>query len=81
MSRHNIEWKFNPPISPWMGRLWESLVKSVKRALRAITQDPAFTEDSLTTFLCEVESVINQSPLTPISDSIDDFDAIAPKYV
>ena len=80
MSRHNIEWKFNPPISPWMGRLWESLVKSVKRALRVITQDPAFTEDSLTTFLCEVESVINQSPLTPTSDSIDDFDAIAPYH-
>ena len=54
------------------------MIKSVKRALRVITRDRAFTEDSLTTFLCEVESVINQSSLTPTSDSIDDFDAIAP---
>ena len=37
MSRQNIEWKFNPPISPWMGGVWESLVKLVKRALRVIT--------------------------------------------
>ena len=59
MSRQNIEWKFNPPISPWMGGVWEFLVKSVKRALRLSTGDRAFTEDFLTTFLCEVESVIN----------------------
>ena len=80
MSRQNIEWKFNPAISPWMGGVWESLVKSVKRALRVITRDRAFTEDSLTTFLCEVESVINQRPITPTSDSIDDFDAIEPYH-
>ena len=80
MSRQDIEWKFNPPISPWMGGVWESLVKSVKRALRLITRDRAFTEDLLTTFLCEVESVINQRPLTPTSDGIDDFDAITPYH-
>ena len=54
----------------------ESLVKSGNGALRVITQDRAFTEDSLTTFLCDVESVINQCLLTPTSDSIDDFDAM-----
>ena len=59
-----------------MGGVWESLVKSVLRALRVITKDQRFTEDSLTTFLCEVESVINQHPLTPTSHGIDNFDAI-----
>ena len=44
MSRQNIEWKFNPPISPWMGGVWESLVKLVKWALRVITWDRAFTK-------------------------------------
>ena len=81
INRQNIEWKFNHPISPWMGRVCESLVRSVKRPLRVITRDRAFTEYSLTTFLCEVESVINQSPLTPTSDSIDNFDAITPCHV
>ena len=27
----NIDWKFNPPLSPWMRGIWESLVKSIKR--------------------------------------------------
>ena len=43
-SRQNIEWKFNPPTSPWIEGVWESLVKSIKRGLRVITQDRAFTE-------------------------------------
>ena len=46
ISRQNIEWKFSPPISPWMGGAWESLVKSVKQTLRVTTRDGAFTEDS-----------------------------------
>ena len=63
-----------------MGGVWNSLAKSLKRALRVIIRDQAFTKDSLTTFLCEVESLINQLPLTPTSDSIDDFDAITPYH-
>ena len=80
MSRQNIDWRFNPPISLWMGGVWKSLVKSLKGALRVITRDLAFTEDSLTIFLCEVESVINQRPLTPTINCIDNFDAITPYH-
>ena len=38
-SRQNIEWKFKLTISPWTGRVWESLVKSVKRALKVIIRE------------------------------------------
>ena len=63
-----------------MGQVWESLVKSVKRSLKVITRDRAFTEESLYMFLCEIESVINNCPLTPTSDSISDFEALTPNY-
>ena len=63
-----------------MGGVWKSSAKSVKPTLGAITQDRAFTEVSLTTFLYQVESVINQYPRTPTSDSIDDFNAITPHH-
>ena len=45
--------KFNQPSSPWMGGAWESIIKSVKRLLKALTLDRIFTE-VLYTFLCEV---------------------------
>lgn len=80
LNKQEIEWKFNPPASPWMGGVWEALVKSVKRALRTITKDRIFTEDALTTFLCEVESIVNQRPLTPTSNNINDFEALTPYH-
>ena len=64
----------------WMGGAWEALVKTVKRALRTITREHLFTEDALTTFLCEVESIVNQRPLTPNSDNIDDFEVLTPYH-
>ena len=33
LSQHSIEWKFNPPSSPWTDGIREALIKSVKRAL------------------------------------------------
>ena len=47
LNHYRIEWKFNPPSSHWMGGVWESLVKSVKRSLKVITRDRVFTEESL----------------------------------
>ena len=57
-----------------MGRVGESLMKSVKRYLKVITRDRNFTEESLYTFLCEVEN------LTPTSDSISNFEALTPNH-
>ena len=33
---NDIKWKFNLPVTPWMGGIWESLIKSVKRSLKVI---------------------------------------------
>ena len=65
LNHYHIEWKFNPPSSPWMGGVWESIVKSVNRSLKVVIRDRVFTEESLSMFLWEVESVINYHPLTP----------------
>ena len=77
----HFSWKFNPPSSPWMGGAWESLIKSVKRSLKAITLDRIFTEEALYTFLCEVESLLNNHPVTPSSDDINDYEALTPNHL
>jgi len=73
-----ITWKFNPPLSPWMGGSWESIIKSIKRALKSITTERIYTDESLSTLLCQVESIHNSRPLTPISDDVNDFTALTP---
>ena len=77
----HFSWKFNPPSTPWMGVAWESLIKSVKRSLKAITLDRIFTEEALYTFLCEVESLLNNHPVTPSSDDINDYEALTPNHL
>ena len=56
--------------------VWESLVKSVKKTLKAIFKDKIFIEDCLHTFICKVEAVLNRRPLTAISDDISDLEPL-----
>ena len=80
LSQYDITWKFNPPLAPWMGGAMESMVKLTKKALRSVIRDRIFTEESLHTFILEVESTINSRPLTPLSDDINDFEALTPNH-
>ena len=77
---NHTESLFNPPSSPWMSGAMESMVKLVKRSLKAIVKDRVFTDDLLQTFLTEVESIVNNRPLTNISDSVDDLEALTPNH-
>ena len=80
LSAHNIEWRFNPPVAPWMGGAMESMVKLTKRALRSAMKERVFTEEALHTMLLEVESTLNSRPLTPVSDDVNDFEALTPNH-
>ena len=81
LTMKDIERRFNPPLSPWMGGSWESLIKSIKRSLESITNGRSITEDLLTTLLCDVESILNSRPLTSIIDNINDFEALIPNHI
>ena len=80
LALRNIEWKFIPPISPWMGGAWEIMVKLTKRALKTVTNDRPMYEEVLRTFLVEVESTLNSRPLTSISDDYNDLQVLTPNH-
>ena len=63
-----------------MGGEWESLSKTLKRSLKAVTLDRIFTEEALYAFLCEIEFIVNQQSLTPISDDIRDYDVLTQNH-
>ena len=64
-----------------MSGVSDSLVKSVKKTLKAIVKDRIFTEDCLYTFLCKVEAALNSRPLTAISDDINDLEPLTPNHL
>ena len=59
----------NPPLSPSSGGAWEALVKSTKKILQFLLRDRILDEESLHTFMVEVEWILNNRPLTPVSHS------------
>ena len=80
MSQQNIEWRFSPPASPHFGGAWERLIRSVKRALLTVLGRQALTDEMLSTFLTEVEGLLNSRPLTPVSDDPEDLEALTPNH-
>ena len=78
--RHGIEWRFNPPNAPHMGGVWERMVKSVKEPLKNVVKDRSLSDLQLYTVFTEVESLVNSRPLTPVSDDINDFEALTPNH-
>ena len=81
LNHKRIQWKFNPPSCPWMEGFIETMVKLTKKALKTTVNDRLFTEEALSTFLTEVESIINSRSLTPASDDIDDLEPITPNHL
>ncbi|XP_018402056.1 PREDICTED: uncharacterized protein LOC108779188 [Cyphomyrmex costatus] len=75
-----VAWKFMPPHAPHFGGLWEAGVRSLKHHLRRVVGTHTLTFEELTTLLCKIESCLNSRPLGPLSDSVDDYDALTPGH-
>ena len=76
-----IEWQFNPPSAPHMGGIWERLVRSVKEVMTGLLQDKVLTDPQLATLLTEVESILNNRPLTHNSTDSEDLEALTPNHI
>ena len=63
----NIKWVFNPPCGSHFGGVWERCIRTTRKILRALLQSQTIDDESLTTLLCEVESIVNGRPLTTVS--------------
>ena len=59
--------------------MWERLIRSIRKHLYAICNEQVLTDESLTTLLCEVESILNSRPLTTVSNDLTDLEPLTPK--
>ena len=81
MRRNKIIWKFLPSRAPWMGAVWERLVGMVKLELMKMQMQVHWNEYEWRAHLTEIESVINDRPLTYVSDEGDEPEVITPKSI
>ena len=50
-----VSWDFITPKAPWMGGLWERMVRSTKRCLRKVLRNARLNYEELETVLIEIE--------------------------
>ena len=66
------------PLSPSSGGVWEILVKLVKKMLHSLAGKRALDDEAIHSLLVEVENILNNRPLTPVSDHPLDFSVLTP---
>ena len=93
LSRRHVDivWEFNTPTASSAGGSWERLIKDSKKILTAILVKgmegvPALnrrtpTDFELSTIITEVEAIMNNRPLTRISDNPHDYQALTPQMI
>lgn len=72
-----LEFKFNVPKASHMGGIWERQIRTVRNVLNVILYQNGsqLNDESLLTFMCEAESIVNSRPLSVdnlgLSDSLE----------
>lgn len=76
-----IKWTFNPPTGSHHGGIWERLIRSIKKILNSILRGQSMDEEGLQTLLCEVESILNNRPITRSSLDPNDLETLTPNHL
>ena len=81
MLMRNVQWVFNPPHASNFGGAWERMIRSTRKILDFILHLQRLTDETLHTFLCEVEFILNSRPLTPVSADPRDQRPLTPNDI
>lgn len=75
-----VEMRFNVPSACHMGGVWERQIRTVRNILSAILEKNGtqLNDETLRTFMCEAEAIVNSRPLTAENISSMKSNAILP---
>ncbi len=76
-----VEWHFIVERAPWMGGIWERMVRSVKVSLRSCLGRALVTRDDLVETIISIESQLNSRPLTSLSSDPSDLSPMTPAHL
>lgn len=81
LTGRGIDWKFNPSAASHQGREWECLIRSIRRILHSLVGELLLTDEQLRTVLVDVEKILNDRPITPVSSDPQDLEAQTPSHI
>lgn len=77
---YGTTWNFLPPVSPHWGGAWERLIRTVKASLKVVLKEQAPRDEVLSTFMAEVEQIVNSRPLTHVTVEPNSNEALTPNH-
>ena len=81
LANHRCEWRFIPSRAPWMGGFWERLIGVLKRSLLKTLGHSLVTRQELEAVVIEIESNLNDRPLTYVYDDLNEPTALSPSQL
>ena len=81
LEERECRWKFIPPKAPWQGGFYERLIVVIKGCLKKTLFKKRVGIEELYTIVAEVESRVNNRPLTYVSDDIDEREVLTPSHL
>ena len=79
--RRGVEWQFIAKRTPWFGGFWERLIGLSKNALKKTLGRAFITLLELQTLTVEIEGILNDRPLTYVSNDLQDDEPLTPSHL
>ena len=76
-----VEWIFHPPHASHKSGIWERQIRSTRKVLAGLLRGQKLCEETLVTLMCEVESILNNRPITQVSDELNDLKVLKPSHL
>ena len=73
--------EIQPPYASHMGGVWEQMIRSVRKVMTNLLHKQIIDDERLDTIFCEVESILNNRPLTPVSEDAYDLTLFTPNHL
>jgi len=81
LNREGVTWKFIPKKAPWFGVFWEHQIGLTKSAIKKVLGRTHISLQVLQTIVVEVEALLNDRPLTYVSDDPKDPELLTPSHL
>ena len=78
LRERGIEWHFSPPAASHTGGVWEHMIRTTRKTMRALVGNCLLDDETLLRVTCEAERVINDCPLTRQCNDPRDFLVLTP---
>ena len=76
-----ICWHFNPPRASHQGGFYKVFFKLFRKLFRTVVASSTLTDYDFQTYVCEVERILNNRPITALPSSRDDWTALTPNAI